>query len=397
MFALEGFANLVLALFGLIGSSEGNRHDDPLVVLAEMLGITAEQLYREIRLFLERNFDEVSAMDTKKRGLGFFVAKAAAHRYHRLLVEAACRARGVQLMVWSTGPKGCLLFGLQGPLYSIIDDGGERIGLVGEPIVPLLERARRTIDPVAEQRNATEQQPRQPFVQAATATGLQSSSRDPPMMAEEEGHQAQPAHERVVQAGVRPTSEDRTGNLRDRVNRDISSRRPLVPVYPKEESSIWYETVDNKIVCRLPHCEVPNKTFRTVGAWRKHAALARYHVDSGFCTKCEIFVGLPAGICSKDRRKYIRSHKLTGCTKMRYEEGDFLVDELGPLRDSEIWQIAEEAQLPDEVLKNIDMPPRPRRKRARPSDVPNPPPPQPRRKRSRCLADVMLEEFLRGL
>ncbi|KHN87167.1 hypothetical protein Tcan_07433 [Toxocara canis] len=80
-------------------------------------------------------------------------------------------------MVWSTGPKGCLLFGLQGPLYSIIDDGGERIGLVGEPIVPLLERARRTIDPVAEQRNATEQQPRQPFVQAATATGLQSSSR----------------------------------------------------------------------------------------------------------------------------------------------------------------------------------------------------------------------------
>ncbi|VDM51492.1 unnamed protein product [Toxocara canis] len=104
MAVTEIFANLVLALFGLIGCTQGGRGQDPLVVLAEML-----------------------------------VARAAAHQFHILLLEAACRAKGVQLMFWSAGQVGCTLFGLQGPLYSVVNNGRERIGLRGEPIIPVSE------------------------------------------------------------------------------------------------------------------------------------------------------------------------------------------------------------------------------------------------------------------
>ncbi|VDM51350.1 unnamed protein product [Toxocara canis] len=101
MLALEGFANLVLALFGLIGSSEGNRHEDPLVVLAEMLGITAEQLYREIRLFLESNFDQISAMDTKRRGLDFFGSFFTLNAF--VVHDANIAAKSLQLKAQQRG------------------------------------------------------------------------------------------------------------------------------------------------------------------------------------------------------------------------------------------------------------------------------------------------------
>lgn len=35
------------------------------------------------------------------------------------------------------------------------------------------------------------------------------------------------------------------------------------------------------LVCRLPHCEVQDREFETVAAWRKHVALARSHLEDG--------------------------------------------------------------------------------------------------------------------
>ncbi|KHN80947.1 hypothetical protein Tcan_06781 [Toxocara canis] len=139
----EVFANLLLALFGLIGSTEGGHHRDPIVVLAEMIGISAEQLYREIGLFVVSNYHEISALDTGNKGIDYYVAEAAAHRFHTLLMEAACRAKGVQLLFWSTGQVSCMLFGLQGPLYSMINNGRERIGLRGEPMIPACVRSHK--------------------------------------------------------------------------------------------------------------------------------------------------------------------------------------------------------------------------------------------------------------
>ncbi|VDM47180.1 unnamed protein product [Toxocara canis] len=68
----ELFTNLLLALFGLIGSTEGGRDRDPLVVLAEMLGISAEQLLREIGLFVMGNYHEISALDTGNKGIDYY-------------------------------------------------------------------------------------------------------------------------------------------------------------------------------------------------------------------------------------------------------------------------------------------------------------------------------------
>ncbi|KHN77746.1 hypothetical protein Tcan_02705 [Toxocara canis] len=69
----EVFTNLLLALFGLIGSTEGGRDRDPLVVLAEMLGISAEQLLREIGLFVMGNYHDISALDTSNKGVDYYV------------------------------------------------------------------------------------------------------------------------------------------------------------------------------------------------------------------------------------------------------------------------------------------------------------------------------------
>ncbi|KHN85857.1 hypothetical protein Tcan_07883 [Toxocara canis] len=73
MAVTEIFANLVLALFGLIGCTQGGRGQDPLVVLAEMLGISAEQLYREVGLFVMGNYHDISALDTGNKGLDYYV------------------------------------------------------------------------------------------------------------------------------------------------------------------------------------------------------------------------------------------------------------------------------------------------------------------------------------
>lgn len=34
-------------------------------------------------------------------------------------------------------------------------------------------------------------------------------------------------------------------------------------------------------MCRLAHCDVPDREFETVAAWRKHVALARSHLEDG--------------------------------------------------------------------------------------------------------------------
>ncbi|KHN77745.1 hypothetical protein Tcan_02709 [Toxocara canis] len=133
-----------------------------------MIGISAEQLLREIGLFVMGNYHDISALDTSNKGVDYYVAEAAAHRFHTLLMEAACRAKGVQLIFWSAGQVGCMPLGLQGPLYSIINSGRERNGLRGEPMVPFLEKAKRKIDSVAEHRNTTERRtPRQRMAEAA--------------------------------------------------------------------------------------------------------------------------------------------------------------------------------------------------------------------------------------
>ncbi|VDM50843.1 unnamed protein product [Toxocara canis] len=256
----EVFANLLLALFGLIGSTEGGHHRDPIVVLAEMIGISAEQLYREIGLFVVSSYHEISALDTGKKGIDYYVAEAAAHRFHTLLMEAACRAKGVQLLFWSTGQVSCMLFGLQGPLYSMINNGRERIGLRGEPMIPYLDKVKSWNIPVAQQRNTAERptprQQTQPCVQAATGTGLQSSHRvsEQPVrtphtegqsrIADQAIHPSSRAHRYIIPVFVRGTSQRRTGISTRSVHRDGTGRGPWMRVNSRQAPR--YARIGNK-------------------------------------------------------------------------------------------------------------------------------------------------------
>ncbi|VDM29191.1 unnamed protein product [Toxocara canis] len=179
------------------------------------------------------NYHDISALDTSNKGVDYYVAEAAAHRFHTLLMEAACRAKGVQLIFWSAGQVGCMPLGLQGPLYSIINSGRERNGLRGEPMVPFLEKAKRKIDSVAEHRNTTERRtPRQRSRPPSKQPQGRGCSRAPGSvnnlsglhtlrMAAQAGHPASRVCHYVIPAFVREASLGRTDNLRDPFHRNV--------------------------------------------------------------------------------------------------------------------------------------------------------------------------------
>ncbi|VDM49747.1 unnamed protein product [Toxocara canis] len=169
-----------------------------------MMGISAEQLYRELGLFVRRKNHDISALDTDNKGIDYYVAEAAAHRFHTLLMEAACRAKGVQLLFWSTGQVSCMLFGLQGPLYSMINNGRERIGLRGEPIFS-----------------------------------------DHSRIADQAIHPASRPHRYIIPAFVRETSQRRAGNSRDPFHCNTTGRGPWMRVNSRQAPK--YARIGNKI------------------------------------------------------------------------------------------------------------------------------------------------------
>ncbi|KHN85509.1 hypothetical protein Tcan_13299 [Toxocara canis] len=305
-------------------------------------------------------------MDTDNKGIDYYVAEAAAHRFHTLLMEAACRAKGVQLMFWCTGQVSCMLFGLQGPLYLMINNGRERIGLRGEPMVPLLEKAKRRIIPVAEQRNTTKRrtprQRRQPSVQATIGTRLQSSPRvsqqplrtphteDHSRIADQAIHPASRAHRYIIPAFVRETSQRRAGNSRDPFHRNTTGRGPWMRVNSRQAPK--YARIGNKI---------------------------------GFCTKCMRFLEVPVRMPADDIKACVRSHRLGVCRRILYELGELIQDERETSPISDFWRMAEQALLPDDQ-------PQPG-----PSNEPDQEPQARRKRPRRSLAEEMLEEFTKRI
>uniref|UniRef100_A0A9J2PSD8 Uncharacterized protein n=1 Tax=Ascaris lumbricoides TaxID=6252 RepID=A0A9J2PSD8_ASCLU len=66
-------------------------------------------------------------------------------------------------------------------------------------------------------------------------------------------------------------------------------------------------------VCRLAHCDVAEKEFETVSAWRKHVALARSHLEDAFCGTCGHYLIVPPGISAENVKAFIAAHKKERC------------------------------------------------------------------------------------
>uniref|UniRef100_A0A0M3I1S4 Mut7-C domain-containing protein n=1 Tax=Ascaris lumbricoides TaxID=6252 RepID=A0A0M3I1S4_ASCLU len=66
-------------------------------------------------------------------------------------------------------------------------------------------------------------------------------------------------------------------------------------------------------VCRLAHCDVPDREFETVAAWRKHVALARSHLEDAFCGTCGHHLIVPPEIDRANIKAFITAHKKERC------------------------------------------------------------------------------------
>uniref|UniRef100_A0A0M3I6C2 DUF222 domain-containing protein n=1 Tax=Ascaris lumbricoides TaxID=6252 RepID=A0A0M3I6C2_ASCLU len=70
---------------------------------------------------------------------------------------------------------------------------------------------------------------------------------------------------------------------------------------------------DYFLVCRLADCGVSDREFETVGAWKKHVALARCHVQDAFCASCGHHVIVPQGTAPENIKAFITAHKKERC------------------------------------------------------------------------------------
>uniref|UniRef100_A0A914ZZ63 Uncharacterized protein n=1 Tax=Parascaris univalens TaxID=6257 RepID=A0A914ZZ63_PARUN len=74
-----------------------------------------------------------------------------------------------------------------------------------------------------------------------------------------------------------------------------------------------YIVQNNKILCRLAHCGVPNKQFETVAAWRKHVALSKSHLEDAFCGTCGHHLIVPPEVGPAGVKAFITAHKKERC------------------------------------------------------------------------------------
>uniref|UniRef100_A0A0M3HEV5 POPLD domain-containing protein n=1 Tax=Ascaris lumbricoides TaxID=6252 RepID=A0A0M3HEV5_ASCLU len=341
----DSLPDVLLTIMGLLGLVRAVPCQDAFAAAAALFGVDMAELYREVEQFLQDHWKEdLAALDVHSLGLQYFVGEAAGCRPHPLLLEAACRLKRAQLSIWDVEGRSCELYGHSGPIYAaaVAVEGGQFIALTGQSLVPWYKNVARELEPgtsyggrdeariifpvPTEPEEVLQESVARPHPDEVKATQKRRSVEEMEREAADRSERAQ--WQDALAARYRDMLRPRTvANAsaermpRRRATRQQPEFRPAdisaLPAHMASElvapSTPPYIVQNNKILCRLPHCEVQDREFETVAAWRKHVALARSHLEDAFCGTCGHHLVVPPEADAATTKAFMAAHKKERC------------------------------------------------------------------------------------